>query len=145
MKKILLLLVFSLCVANVSAAVKPIEDTIQNRISAANSYLSVMPPKDMFADMLQKMTVQIQAEKRQLFTDLMTKNMDLEKLTSIIRDSMVKNFSAEELQALANFFGSPVGKSAMKKFGQYMADAMPHIQSFMVNAFQKTKAEMEKK
>jgi len=145
MKKILLFLLFSLCVANASADVKAIEDTTKNRISEANHYLSVMPPKDMFADMVQKMTVQIQAEKRQLFTDLMTKNMDLEKLTSIIRDSMVKNFTAEELQALANFFGSPVGRSAMKKFGQYMADSMPRIQSFMVDAFQKTKVEMEKK
>lgn len=145
MKRILVLLVFSLCVANASAAVTPIEDTTKNRIKEANHYLSVMPPKDMFADMVQKMTVQIQEDKRQLFTDLMNKNIDLEQLTSIIRDAMVKNFSAEELQALANFFGSPVGKSAMKKFGQYMADAMPHIQSFMMNAFQKTKAEMEKK
>ena len=71
--------------------------------------------------------------------------MDLDKFTSIIRDSMVKNFTAEELQALANFYGSPVGRSAMKKFGQYMADAMPHIQSLMIDAFQKAKAEMENK
>jgi hypothetical protein len=57
----------------------------------------------------------------------------------------VKHFTAEELQALANFYGSPVGKSAMKKFGQFMADAMPNIQSLMFDAFQKAKAEMENK
>lgn len=145
MKKILLFLVFSLCVTNASADVKPIKDTTQNRISEANHYLSVMPPKDMFIDMVQKMSVQIPVEKRQLFTDLMTKHLDLDKLTSIIRDSMVNNFTAEELQALAIFYGSPVGRSAMKKFGQYMADAMPHIQSLMIDAFQKAKAEMENK
>jgi len=145
MKKILFLLVFSLCVTSAYAAVTPLEDTTKNRISEANRYLSVMPPKDMFADMVQKMTVQIQEDKRQLFTDLMHKNIDLEMLTSIVREAMVKNFTAGELQALANFFGSPVGRSAMKKFGQYMADAMPRIQSLMIDAFKKTKAEMEKK
>jgi Uncharacterized protein conserved in bacteria (DUF2059) len=145
MKKIFLFLVFSLCVTNASADVKPIKDTTQNRIAEANRYLSVMPPKDMLIDMVQKMSIQIPVEKRQLFTDLMTKHLDLSKFTSIVRDSMVKNFTAEELQALANFYGSPIGRSAMKKFGQYMADAMPHIQSLMIDAFQKAKAEMENK
>jgi len=145
MKKILLFLVFSLCVTNAYADVKPIKETTQNRISEANRYLSVMPPKEMFIDMVQKMSVQIPVEKRQLFTDLMTKHLDLGKFTSIIRDAMVKNFTAEELQALANFYGSPIGRSAMKKFGQYMAEAMPHIQSLMIDAFQKARAEMENK
>jgi hypothetical protein len=30
---------------------------------------------------------------------------------------------------LADFYGSPVGKSAMQKFGAYMADIMPVMQS----------------
>ena len=80
-----------------------------------------------------------------MFTDLMTKHLDLGKLRLILRDSMVKNFTAEELQALANFYGSPIGRSAMKKFGQYMVDAMPHVRSLMADAFQKAKAEMENK
>lgn len=145
MKKFLSILVFSLCVANASADVKTIKDTQQNRILEADHYLAVMPPKDMFIDMAQKMSAQIPVEERQSFTDLMTKHLDLDKLTSIIRNSMVKHFTAEELQALANFYGSPIGRSAMKKFGQYMADAMPHIQVLMVDAFQKAKAEMENK
>jgi hypothetical protein len=31
----------------------------------------------------------------------------------------------------------------MKKFGQYGADVMPHIQPLMINALQKARAEME--
>ena len=101
--------------------------------------------KNVLIDMVKKMSAQIPVEARQLFIDLMTKHVDIDKFTSIIRDSMVKNFTAEELQALANFYGSPVGRSAMKKFGQYMADAMLPIQSLLADAFQKTKAEMENK
>jgi hypothetical protein len=51
---------------------------------------------------------------------------------------MVKHFSAEELKALADFYGSPVGKSAMSKFGAYMADVMPAIQAEMIKAQAKT-------
>ena len=145
MKKIFLFLVFSLCLTNASADVKPIKDTTQNRIAEANRYLSVMPPKDMLIDMVQKMSVQIPMGNLQTFTDLMTKHLDLGKLRLILRDSMVRNFTAEELQALANFYGSPIGRSAMKKFGQYAADVMLHIQPLMIDAVKKAKAEMENK
>lgn len=137
------LLVFSfVTIANADS--NTIEDTTQNRIFEANRYLSVMPPNDMLLDMVQKMSAQIPVEKRQYFIDLMTKHLDTKKFTSIMRDAMVKNFTANELQALANFYGSDVGRSATKKFGQYMADAMPHIQALMKDAYQKSKAEIEK-
>ena len=49
-------------------------------------------------------------------------------------DAMVKHFTTDELKALADFYGSPVGKSAMQKFGAYMADVMPAIQAEMQKA-----------
>jgi hypothetical protein len=49
-------------------------------------------------------------------------------------DAMVKHFTSEELKALADFYGSPVGKSAMQKFGAYMSDLMPTIQAEMMKA-----------
>jgi len=36
--------------------------------------------------------------------------------------------------ALADFYGSPVGKSAMQKFGAYMADIMPTIEAEIMKA-----------
>jgi hypothetical protein len=35
---------------------------------------------------------------------------------------------------LADFYGSPVGKSAMQKFGAYMADIMPVVQAEIMKA-----------
>jgi len=145
MEKIFLFLVFSLCVTNASADVNPMKDTTQNRIAEANRFLSAMPPKDMLNDFVQQMSAQMPVKKRQLFADIMTKHLDLNKFTLIVRGAMVKNFTAEELQALANFYSSPIGRSAMKKFGKYMVDAMPHVRSLMADAFQKAKAEMENK
>ncbi len=55
-------------------------------------------------------------------------------LTKAMIDSMVKHFTTEELKALADFYGSPVGKSAMQKFGAYMADIMPAIEAEIMKA-----------
>ena len=38
---------------------------------------------------------------------------------------MVKHFTADELNAMADFYSSKHGASAMSKFGIYMADVMP--------------------
>ena len=64
----------------------------------------------------------------------MTKDLDIPALTKAMTDAMVKHFTAEELKALADFYGSPVGKSAMQKFGAYMADLTPIIQAEMMKA-----------
>ena len=59
----------------------------------------------------------------------MTTQVDIAALSKAMIDAMVKNFTTEELKALADFYGSPVGKSAMQKFGAYMADIMPVVQA----------------
>jgi hypothetical protein len=64
----------------------------------------------------------------------MTSQLDIAALTKAMIDSMVKHFSTEELKALADFYGSPVGKSAMEKFGAYMADIMPTIEAEIMKA-----------
>ena len=142
MKKLILCLTVISIVTISCSDTKTIEDTDANRISEANRYLSAMPPNDLLLDMVQKMSAQIPAEQRQLFIDSMTKHLDMDEFTSIIRDAMVKNFTAIELQALANFYGSEVGRSATKKFGQYLADAMPHIQVLTTDAFEKAQADI---
>jgi hypothetical protein len=53
---------------------------------------------------------------------------------------MVRHFTVRELNALTDFYGSPEGRSAMKKFGAYMADVMPAIQQEMARAIQQYKA-----
>ena len=58
----------------------------------------------------------------------------MDALSKAMKDSLVKHFTAEELKALADFYGSPVGKSAMSKMGDYTADLMPVIQAQVMKA-----------
>lgn len=114
-------------------------------MAEAERYLNVMPPKEMIIDLVARMSVQLPEEQRKPFIRLMTKHLDVERLTHIIGDVLVRHFTAAELNALADFYGSPAGKSAMTKFGQYMADAMPHVQGLVEEAFKKAEAETQDK
>ena len=112
-------------------------DTPETRRKEAERYLQAVPPKAMFEDMADKIAVNLPAEQRAQFKQMMTSQLDVAALTKAMTDSMVKHFTTEELKALADFYGTPVGKSAMRKFGDYMADVMPAIQAEMMKAQQK--------
>jgi Uncharacterized protein conserved in bacteria (DUF2059) len=134
MKKIALTLVASFCLACGSNLIAGVADTPENRRHEAERYLQATPPKAMFADIANNAAASLPAEQRDHFVQMMTSAIDIDALTKAMIDAMVKHFTADELHALADFYGSPVGKSAMSKFGAYMADVMPAIQTEMVKA-----------
>ncbi len=130
-----------LCVLNASA-VFAVEDTPENRLREADRYIATTPPKELFADMAEQMAKTAPPEQRKIIRDAFTKHLDVDALTKAMRDSLVRTFTVDELAALADFYGSVVGKSAMKKFGTYMADVMPALQGEMVKVTAKINREL---
>lgn len=118
------LILFISCALTLSAP-----DTPETRRHEAERYLQATPPKALFEDMADKMAANLPQDQRDQFKKLMTSQLDIAALTKAMIDSMVKHFTTEELKALADFYGSPVGKSAMQKFGAYMADIMPTMEA----------------
>jgi hypothetical protein len=130
-QKVLVLLVLTVCTwSPVFSAL----DTPETRRKEADRYLQVSPPKALFEDMADKMAATLPADQRDQFKKVMTTQVDIAALSKAMTDAMVKNFTTEELKALADFYGSPVGKSAMKKFGAYIADIMPVVQAEIMKA-----------
>src|SRR5947207_7081093 len=109
-------------------------DTPETRRHEAERYLQATPPKALFEDMADKMTMNLPLDQRQQVKRMMTAELDIAALTKAMTDAMVKHFTTEELKALADFYGSPIGKSAMQKFGAYMADVMPALQAEVMKA-----------
>jgi len=109
-------------------------DTPETRRREAERYVQVIPPKALFEDMADKMAANLPPDQREKFKHTMTADLDIAALTKAMTDAMVKHFTTDELKALADFYGSPVGKSAMQKFGAYMADVMPAMQAEMLKA-----------
>jgi hypothetical protein len=117
-----------------------LEDTPANRSEEAERYIAATPPQELFADIAVNMAKAMPEGQRKQFIDLMTKNLDIAAVTDAMKESMVKTFTADELKALADFYNSPVGKSAMKKMGPYMADLMPVMQTEIQKAMTKAQA-----
>jgi hypothetical protein len=111
-------------------------DTEQERVAAAKRYLEVAQMSKITDDAVTELAKTYPAEKRDKFLEFMREAVRPEVLEQAAMASMVKVFTAEELNALADFFGSPIGRSAMGKFGIYMADVMPVIQQEMFRALQ---------
>src|SRR5213595_2951610 len=109
-------------------------DTPETRRHEAERYLQATPPKALFEDMADKMTMNLPPDQRQQVKRMMTAELDIAALTQAMTDAMVKHFTTEELKALADFYGSPIGKSATQKFGAYMADVMPALQAEVMKA-----------
>jgi len=130
-QKVLLLLVLTVCTWS---PVFSAGDTPETRRKEAERYLQVSPPKALFEDMADKMAPTLPADQREQFKKLMTTQVDVAALSKAMTDALVKNFTTDELKALADFYGSPIGKSAMQKFGAYMADIMPVVQAEMMKA-----------
>lgn len=136
-------LCIALLLTTMSGAVA-MEDTPENREQQVERYLQAVPPQAVFEDMLRKMFSGLPNGQREVFTGDMNKIFDFQALTNIMRKAMLKTFTADELAALADFYGSPVGKSAMNKMGDYMAVFMAEFMPVMNAEMAKINAEAEK-
>ena len=132
MKKLFIVLI--ICIS-ISAGAFAMEDTSLNRQKETDRYLQTTPPDELMKNMAENMAMNFPPEQRAEFKTFCIKHMDIKAITKIMRDGMIKHFTASEIKALADFYGSPVGKSAMKNFGPYMADIMPAIQAEALKAY----------
>lgn len=111
-------------------------DTAEARAKAAERYLKSVPMKGMMKNMIEGMSRSVPTDKRKEFISKMNKMINITELEKIARSAMIKTFTADELNALADFYGSKLGKSATSKLGNYMAEVMPAIQQQMMKARQ---------
>jgi len=129
-----------LCLPAITAA---IEDSPGARAAQADRYLKAMPPREVFDDLAKQMSQNMPPEQAELFRKVMTEQLELSALENAMRAAMIKHFTANELSALADFYGSEVGRSAMSKFGPYMIDVMPVMQAEMIKAQEKMMQQLQ--
>ena len=103
------------------------QDDRPARETAANRYLAVVPVEKMLDDTFAELARQLPPDQADVFVATMKQLVDAERLTVITRTALVQFFTAGELNALADFYGSEHGSSAMQKFGAYMAAVIPEI------------------
>jgi len=122
----LMLRVFAFFALFLSGAVFA-NDHLAARHAAADRYFSVVPINRMLEDTYAEIAKQVPQDQRADFLAQMRSVVRVDMLERISRDAMIKTFTADELNALADFYGSPHGASAMRKFGPFMDKAMPPL------------------
>jgi hypothetical protein len=130
------LLLVLISAVSADALAGSVSDTYENRLAAAQRYLDVVPMRDMLRDTVKESAKTLPEKSQQAYVDVMTNTIRVDTLESAVLASMIKHFTAGELDALAAFYGSKEGKAAVSKLGAYMADVMPVIQEEIVRAQQ---------
>ena len=116
-------------------------DTPATRRAAAERYLVASDMEKMLADMTTAMTQNLPPEKAAQIRSLLSRHVRIDAVKQATLIAMVKHFTTRELDAMAKFYGSPEGRSALAKFGPYMADVTPMIQAEIQHAVEAAQAE----
>lgn len=147
MKKIVILLAV-FCVALTGALVAPshAQDDRQARIQAATAYEKTMPVENMINETLGalKTNPQLRAILSEQDFEVMRSSYNIPELRQKLIEAMVKNFTVEEINAMAAFYATPEGRSIMKKIPQYMSDFMPYVQQQSMKIVQEIVANKQK-
>lgn len=106
------------------------------KVEAAKNYLKVVPIESLMNEMTREMLKRAPEDQKAFITDALS-SVDRKKIEKATVDAMVKHFTAKEINALANFYKSPEGRSVMKKFPAMQADMMPVIQTEVAGALQR--------
>jgi hypothetical protein len=112
------------------------QDTMDTRQVAMQRYLRAVPMAKVMEDTYAEMAKQVPPEKRTEFIAAMRKVVRVDKIEEIAKRSMLNTFTTDELNALADFYSSKDGASAMKKLGVYMGDIMPPLMQEIERAVQ---------
>jgi hypothetical protein len=107
-------------------------DSKEARTQAAERYLAVVPISQLLDDTFREMSKSLPEVIREGFVAQMRIVVRADVLEAATRASLVRHFTVDELNAMAEFYSSPHGASAMRKFGAYMADVMPAVQEEMI-------------
>ena len=111
-------------------------DSIAAREAAIERYMRAVPTSKMLDDAYSEMAKQLPPSQRSLFISEVRRVVNVDRLERMSKVAMAKHFTADEINALADFYSSTHGASAMSKFGVYMADVMPHLMQEIQRAVQ---------
>jgi hypothetical protein len=128
-----------------AAVAAEVDDTPDTRMAAAEKYLEAVDYTKLMDGALRAgLQGAPEGQREELFA-LAKKHFDYERLGKLMLAGMVKNFTTKELNAMAVFYGSPEGQSALAKLPAYWSDVMPVLQAEIQKTIADIRAEFEAK
>ena len=143
MMRMALIVVGLMCAAIGALAQTP--DSPANRQAAAEQYVREIGLQQMVAESTEFVAKGFPPQDQALVREKFARNLDVERLRTVMVASMAQRFTVEEIQALRIFFGTPVGKSVMGKLRAYMGDILPTVETVTATATGKVLQEMPRR
>jgi len=104
-----------------------LDDTTVNRRLEAERYERAVPTVGVLETSVIRVARMLPIEHRQPFIDYALLHIDRERIRATVLSALTETFTANELRAMADFFGSPVGQSVAAKMGTYTDRVMPGV------------------
>ncbi len=120
-------------------------DTPATRREAATRYAKVADLEKMLTLGLEVGAQRFPSEERAAVVALFKKHLRIDAIEELMVASLVKNFTTAELDALATFYSSGPGKSAMEKMAPFMQTMMPVLQAEIMETVKRVQEEMRLK
>lgn len=121
------------------------EDTKENRIALTKEYLKAVNTEQMLSDMREAMSMAMPQNDQEAFKGIMARYINADLIEKITVDVMPEHFTAEEIEALTEFYASKNGKGIMAKMGPYSADVGTKIFGEMGSLMQQIQKDLEEK
>jgi hypothetical protein len=116
------------------------DDTPALREREAERYMKARPPAEMLQNAADQLARDRNESAREAVKAELVKAMDSDAFTQAAKQALVRLFTADELTALADFYESPLGQSATKKNGAYLAALKPALQAQLIKAQARSRA-----
>jgi len=110
------------------------EAEYQKRLEAAKNYEKITSPREMINNMLSQVAKNPQSNLSLTDIDNIKNSINYDQVEKKVLDAMARNFTVDELNGLAAFYGSPTGQSIISKMPTYMAQVMPYMQQTVLRA-----------
>jgi len=101
------------------------QNSLGNRLAAAERYANTFDIQYQLDWTLVAMTENMPAAQRTDFMRFMRNTVDFNRLRNIMINMMVQVFDVDELNALADFYGSWKGRSILRKYPEFAAAYQP--------------------
>ena len=120
MRRVVALVIFLI---GSSASAWAMEDSQENRLAQALRYVELYDFKAMFGEM---MTSSAMGDQRAVASKDLAK-MDFDKIKAAYLAAMTQVYTADELAACADFYGTPLGRSILSKQAKFNIAIVPGL------------------
>lgn len=121
--------------ATQSSAEQLSQDALNERRVLAQDFFDIRPVSEMANNAIASLSLSRPEQERALFIRRMRVNMDYSVIEAEMIEALIKIYTAEEIKAMNDFYGSDLGKSIQDKQGSFQQSITPILQRAMDKAF----------